>query len=66
MVFHRENKSSLFLIIDRPGNSKRYISLDEINQAKLILEQLTMSLTMVQKIPLVESFMYQMPHTIKL
>ena len=38
MVFHRENKSSPFLIIDRPGNSTRYSILDEINQAKLILE----------------------------
>ena len=38
VVFHRENKSSPFLIIDRPGNSTRYSILDEINQAKLILE----------------------------
>ena len=38
VVFHRENKSSPFLIIDRPGNSTRCSILDEINQAKLILE----------------------------
>ena len=38
VVFHRENKSSPFLIIDRSDNSTRYSILDEINQAKLILE----------------------------